>query len=61
MLAACYSALDLAEETTHPQVVKTRSVREWVLRFVGGGPGPKAKAKGNRVEALREMLPPDTQ
>ena len=57
-VGGCYSAADLTEETPHPQVMKTRNVREWVLRFVGSGPGPKSK---RRVEVVREMLPPDTQ
>jgi hypothetical protein len=56
--AGCYSAADLATGTVHPQVEKTRSVREWVLRFVGAGLRPRAKG---RVEAVREVLPPDTQ
>lgn len=59
-VGGCYNAADLADGIIHPQVEKTKNVREWVLRFVGAGPGPKAKAKG-RIEAVREVLPPDTQ
>ena len=61
-VGGCYSAADLGDGTAdlQLQVQKTRSVREWVLKFVGNGPGPKSKATG-RVEAGREELPPDTQ
>ena len=56
----CYTSADLAASTVLPQVEKTRSVREWVLRFVGVAPGPRPKKNG-RVEAVTEQLPPDTQ
>jgi hypothetical protein len=61
-VGGCYSAADLGDGTTNLQlqVQKTKSVREWVLRFVENGHGPKSKATG-RVEAVREELPPDTQ
>jgi hypothetical protein len=54
----CYSAADLASgDLVLPQVDKTRRVREWVLKFVGLGSGHQ-KA---RPEAVKEVLPPDTQ
>ncbi|KAG0648856.1 hypothetical protein D0Z07_4697 [Hyphodiscus hymeniophilus] len=61
-VGGCYSAVDLAERTMTLQAVKTKSVREWVLRFVGGGPasGPDRKTR-DRVGAFKEVLPPDTQ
>ncbi|KAG7130181.1 hypothetical protein HYQ45_010895 [Verticillium longisporum] len=51
--AGCYSGADL-RRGGHPQVDKTRRVRDWVLRFVGGGDeegergagGDKAKRRG---------------
>jgi hypothetical protein len=59
-IGGCYSTSDLLDEK-NAQVEKTRKVREWVLRFVGGGVvAPPGKTKG-RVEAVREVLPPDTQ
>jgi hypothetical protein len=57
-VGGCYSAADLAPgDIWPPQIQKTRTVREWVLRFVGAGAG---RTKG-RVEAMKETLPPDTQ
>lgn len=54
----CYSAADLASgDLMLPQVDKTKIVREWVLRFVGLGPGHQQA----RPEAFKEVLPPDTQ
>lgn len=59
-VGGCYSATDLAIGDPVPtQVKKTRRVREWVLKFVGLGAG-RQKGKGP-VEALKEVLPPDTQ
>jgi hypothetical protein len=58
-IGGCYIAADLMEENSHPEVEKTRRVREWVLRFVGNGPVSK---KGNgRAQEIKEVLPPDTQ
>jgi hypothetical protein len=55
----CYSAADLAlGDLVPPQVEKTRRVREWVLKFVGLGAGHQKK---DPAEALKEVLPPDTQ
>lgn len=60
-VGGCYSVADLAvRDHTPPQVEKTRRVREWVLKFVGVGAGPQ-KGKGQALEALKEVLPPDTQ
>lgn len=57
----CYNAADLATgDYVHPQIDKTRRVREWVLKFVGGLAGQK-KGEGKNSEALNETLPPDTQ
>ena len=70
--AGCYSIRDLSgteESQIHPQVLKTKKVRQWVLRFVGGGPAVvrTAEARGKRgtqrtrgVAGMGEM-PPDTQ
>lgn len=61
-VGGCYSASDLvASEGDSRQVEKTRKVKEWVLRFVGGGVETKARKGKSRVEAVREVLPPDTQ
>lgn len=55
----CYSAADLSPgENLQPQIEKTRSVREWVLRFVGVGARRQSK---RQIEAIKETLPPDTQ
>ncbi|KAH9216398.1 hypothetical protein DL95DRAFT_363323 [Leptodontidium sp. 2 PMI_412] len=50
----------VAKEGIHPQVEKTRRVREWVFKFVGVG-AVKSKGKGKAFEAVDETLPPDTQ
>ena len=56
-----YRAADLvAKEGTHPQVDKTRRVREWVLKFVGLGIA-KTHGKKRAFELVNETLPPDTQ
>lgn len=55
-----YSAADLAApDPAPPQIEKIRRVREWVLKFVGLGAGQQ-KGRGP-AEALKEVLPPDTQ
>ena len=54
-----YNKGDLVAGSFHPQVERTRRVREWVLRFVGTGPQPKSNSRA--VAAVREVLPPDTQ
>lgn len=59
-MGGCYSSADLKPgRTAHPQIEKTRAVKEWVLRFVGA---PIDQRKGN-VRGLNrpESLPPDTQ
>lgn len=57
-VAGCYSAADLnSGEPADRQLEKARRVREWVLRFIGGGVGQR---NGKR-KALHETLPPDTQ
>jgi hypothetical protein len=58
-VSGCYNTADLAGENSHPQVEKTRRVREWVVRFIGTGPG--ARKGKHRAEAIKEVLPPDTQ
>lgn len=78
--AGCYSIKDLGgsdratqESQTHPQVLKTKKVRDWVLRFVGGGPAVVRTADAGRggkrgIKRTREVagldvgeMPPDTQ
>ncbi|PBP27879.1 hypothetical protein BUE80_DR001189 [Diplocarpon rosae] len=61
-VGGCYSAADLVGggEGVHPQVEKTRRVREWVMKFVGVG-SMKGKGKSRALELTDETLPPDTQ
>ncbi|KAF4776925.1 hypothetical protein HER10_EVM0010055 [Colletotrichum scovillei] len=48
--------------TVHPQLVKTRRVREWVMRFVGGGGGGEEKTTARGVVKRGwDALPDDTQ
>jgi hypothetical protein len=57
-VAGCYSAAQLnSEDPADRQLEKTRRVREWVLRFIGGG----AVQRNGKRKALHETLPPDTQ
>lgn len=59
-VGGCYSAADLVGGGgVHSQVDKTRRVREWVLKFVGGGT-VKTKGKARGSECVNETLPPDT-
>ncbi|KAF8866869.1 hypothetical protein BDZ45DRAFT_667537 [Acephala macrosclerotiorum] len=63
-VGGCYKTSDLVSgEHVHPQVEKTRKVREWVMRFVGAGPveARPSKKKGRATEIAKEVLPPDTQ
>ena len=56
-----YRAADLvAKEGMHPQMDKTRRVREWVLKFVGMGIA-RTRGKKRAFEFVNETLPPDTQ
>lgn len=48
-----------AENTSNPQLAKTKFVREWVLKFLGGGGGRSRKRGAETQESL--LLPPDTQ
>lgn len=58
----CYTVEDLeAQQQVHPQIAKTKRVREWVLRFVGVAQTGTRKAGRGRVEIMKEVLPPDTQ
>jgi hypothetical protein len=58
-LPGCYNASDLAIEENAPlQIAKTRKVKAWVMSFVGVGAGRQVK---NQIEAIKEILPPDTQ
>lgn len=53
-----YSARDLSKKgSVHPQVVKTRNVKDWVIEFVGGDPGVKPRASRN----VWDRPPDDTQ
>ncbi|TIC95693.1 hypothetical protein CH35J_007963 [Colletotrichum higginsianum] len=47
-----------SSEETHPQLVKTKRVWEWVLRFVGGEERPNTKGKKKRGW---DAPPDDTQ
>ncbi|KAI1777049.1 hypothetical protein F4818DRAFT_333456 [Hypoxylon cercidicola] len=58
-----YSMKDVSSRRpTHPQLLKTRKVREWVMNFVGGGDTALGKRK-RKGEAIRswDMPPEDTQ
>ncbi|KAH8666321.1 hypothetical protein BX600DRAFT_511263 [Xylariales sp. PMI_506] len=59
-----YSAKDLSRKGNHPQLLKTKQVREWVLKFVGTGGGNvqlgKRKANERAVRSW-EMPPEDSQ
>jgi hypothetical protein len=58
-IGGCYNSADLASvDNIHPQIDKTRRVREWVLRFVGAG--ARRQVRG-QVNGATETLPPDTQ
>jgi hypothetical protein len=59
-IGGCYSTTDLRRASVaHPQLVKARTVREWVLRFVGGRDGhPKRQ---QQTSYRPDSLPPDTQ
>lgn len=74
--AGCYSRKDFVGEEAemHPQVLKTKRVRDWVLRFVGGGTraavvrdgcnGMGKKGLKRRAEVAGigiGDMPPDTQ
>jgi hypothetical protein len=60
-IPGCYTTddLEMGGQDVHPQILKTRLVREWVLRFVGLG--SVRKIIQGKVEMLKEVLPPDTQ
>lgn len=55
-----YDASDLSrvgrarEGVVHPQLEKTRRVRDWVLKFVGGGTGAGEKSGARRTRKGRE-------
>jgi len=60
-VGGCYSAADLVMRDVGDLLVKkTRKVREWVLQFVGIRHMAR-KGKGQALEGLKEVLPPDTQ
>ncbi|KAH7342933.1 hypothetical protein BKA65DRAFT_505156 [Rhexocercosporidium sp. MPI-PUGE-AT-0058] len=60
-IGGLYRAAELvAKEGMHPQVEKTRRVREWVFKFVGIG-AVKSQGKRKVYEVADETLPPDTQ
>ncbi|CAJ2505252.1 Uu.00g126460.m01.CDS01 [Anthostomella pinea] len=58
-----YSMKDVvSKRPTHPQLAKTRKVREWVLHFVGGGATSLRKRKHNgKPVRTWDMPPEDTQ
>ncbi|KAK1634486.1 hypothetical protein BDP81DRAFT_451682 [Colletotrichum phormii] len=48
--------------TVHPQLVKTRKVWEWVMRFVGGGGGEEQRTTARGIVRRGwDALPDDTQ
>ncbi|KAK7446921.1 hypothetical protein Landi51_07337 [Colletotrichum acutatum] len=47
--------------TAHPQLVKTRRVWGWVMRFVGGGGGEERTTAKGAVKRGWDALPDDTQ
>ncbi|KAH8896989.1 hypothetical protein GQ53DRAFT_498410 [Thozetella sp. PMI_491] len=55
-----YSSADLAVENAHPQLEKTRKVREWVLQFVGIPAAPTGPAV-KEGRAWDQPPPDDTQ
>ncbi|EEY21922.1 conserved hypothetical protein [Verticillium alfalfae VaMs.102] len=60
--AGCYSGADL-RRGGHPQVDKTRRVRDWVLRFVGGDDEEGERGAGGGKARRRgwDRPPDDTQ
>ncbi|KAI1662092.1 hypothetical protein F4813DRAFT_343451 [Daldinia decipiens] len=58
-----YSMRDLSStKSAHPQLLKTRRVREWVMNFVGDGGAALGKRKKNGKPIRSwDMPPPDTQ
>lgn len=65
-VGGCYGISDLTGgKSGNQQTEKTRLVREWVLRFLGGPVPQDSKGKRNQKagkwEAAKEVLPPDTQ
>ncbi|KAH6680262.1 hypothetical protein B0J14DRAFT_578216 [Halenospora varia] len=60
-VGGCYSRRELETASQgNAQFERTKRVREWVVRFVGGAPGPRNRDEGE-FEPLPESLPPDTQ
>ncbi|OTA62404.1 hypothetical protein K449DRAFT_434068 [Hypoxylon sp. EC38] len=58
-----YSMKDVSsKKPAHPQLLKTRRVREWVMNFVGGGGTALGKRKQNgKPMRTWDMPPEDTQ
>lgn len=59
-----YSRVDLAKvgregpgRPAHPQLEKTRRVRDWVLKFVGGGAGIGEKTSGKHRKGKKRVPP----
>ncbi|KAI0169338.1 hypothetical protein GGR52DRAFT_517138 [Hypoxylon sp. FL1284] len=48
-----------SKKPTHPQLIKTRKVREWVMNFVGGGGMALGKRKHNGKSIRSWDMPPD--
>jgi hypothetical protein len=60
-LRGCYNTSDLADTGVplHPQVEKTKKVKDWVMKFVGVA--GHDNTNGGNMGAMNETLPPDTQ
>jgi hypothetical protein len=58
-IGGCYSTADLRRASaSNPQLLKAKTVREWVLQFVGGRVGHSTR---QQASCPPESLPPDTQ
>ncbi|KAI1416623.1 hypothetical protein F5Y13DRAFT_119950 [Hypoxylon sp. FL1857] len=57
-----YSTRDVSStKPAHPQLVKTRRVREWVMNFVGGGTALGKRKQNGKPMRTWDMPPEDTQ
>jgi hypothetical protein len=57
-----YTAKDLSSRKgSHPQLLKTRRVRDWVLNFVGGGRNLRQRREKGKAVHSWDMPPIDSQ